>query len=360
MKNNLLRIPQGTESLYLEETFRHRKILRHMEDMCEEWGYLPVQTPVFDFYDNYRSLLDSRLEEQSYKLIDREGDLLMLRSDITLFLARQMGMILSEKELPLRVYYSDSILRYQDHEDISSHEFFQAGCELIGKPGREGDLEVLYMLAELMKSLGLPESRIHVGSTDLFKTISGSLSPEDGELLKKSLQTREEIQIRKALGKVYRKDDAAELCRLLLFIGSAEEFTAELGKWEVLMEGALKPSLDYLKSLCDGWAEVEGLEGFFNIDLSETGDQAYYAGIVFNAYTEGCGTAVASGGRYDGLLDHFGYDGSKPASSVGFSLFLRKLEKLSTIGIARFPGNSGHDEGVTAAEKLKKVREGNI
>ncbi|MDC7242086.1 MAG: ATP phosphoribosyltransferase regulatory subunit, partial [Spirochaetales bacterium] len=94
MKNNLLRIPQGTESLYLEETFRHRKILRHMEDMCEEWGYLPVQTPVFDFYDNYRNLLDSRLEEQSYKLIDREGDLLMLRRDITLFLARQMGMIL--------------------------------------------------------------------------------------------------------------------------------------------------------------------------------------------------------------------------------------------------------------------------
>lgn len=357
MKNNLLRIPQGTESLYLEETFRHRKILRHMEDMSERWGYLPVQTPVFDFYDNYRTLLDSKLEEQSYKLIDREGDLLMLRSDITLFLARQMGMILSEEELPLRVYYSDSILRYQDHEDISSHEFFQAGCELIGKPGKEGDLEILFLLAELMNSLKLPESRIHVGSTEVFKTIAGSLTPEDGILLKKYLQTREEKEIRKTLGRVYKKDDALELSRLLLFIGSAEEFIEKTASWENLMEGALKEALEHLKTICGGWSEVRDFDGLFNIDLSETGDQAYYAGIVFNAYTEGSGTAVASGGRYDGLLDHFGYTGGKPASSVGFSLFLRKLEKLSAIDIANFPG-SKCDESKPASEKLKAARKG--
>ena len=42
-----------------------------MEDLTESWGYLPVQTPVFDYYDNYRPLLDKRLEEQTYKLIDR-------------------------------------------------------------------------------------------------------------------------------------------------------------------------------------------------------------------------------------------------------------------------------------------------
>ncbi|MDC7235790.1 MAG: ATP phosphoribosyltransferase regulatory subunit [Spirochaetales bacterium] len=357
MKNNLLRLPQGTESLYLEETFRHRKILRHMEDMSEDWGYLPVQTPVFDFYDNYRQLLDSKLEEQTYKMIDREGDLMMLRSDITLFLARQMGMILSEEELPLRVHYSDSILRYQDHEDISSHEFFQAGCELIGKPGREGDLEILFLLAELLRSLKLPESRIHVGSTELFKTIAGSLTPEGGTLLKKYLQTREEKEIRKTLGRVYKKEDALELSRLLLFIGSADEFTAKAGDWEKLMEGALKPALDHLRSISSGWKEIDGFDELFNIDLSETGDQAYYAGIVFNAYTEGSGTAVASGGRYDGLLDHFGYTGGKPASSVGFSLFLRKLEKLSAIDIPGFP-ETETDESISAAQKLAAVRKG--
>jgi len=356
MKNNLLRLPQGTESIYLEETFRHRKILRHMEDLTERWGYMPVQTPVFDFYDNYRSLLDSKLEDQTYKLIDREGDLLMLRSDITLFLARQMGMTLREEELPVRVYYSDSILRYQDHEDISSHEFFQTGCELIGKPGLEGDLEILFLLAELLSNFKLPTSRIHIGSTAVFRTIAGALSEEDSQMLNKYLQTREEKEIRKTLGRVYKKEDAAELTELLLFIGNRSEFSKGLNKWKSLIDGVLTESLEHIQAICEGWAGVEGFDELFNVDLSETGNQAYYSGIVFNAYTEGCGTSVASGGRYDGLLDHFGYTGGKPASSIGFSLFLRKLEQLSSMDIPGSKASPRMKETMSALEKLKETR----
>ena len=356
MKNNLLRLPQGTESLYLEETFRHRRILRQMEDLTERWGYLPVQTPVFDFYDNYRNLLDSNLEKQTYKLIDRDGELLMLRSDITLFLARQMGMTLNEDDFPVRVHYADSTLRYKDHEDIASHEFFQTGCELIGKPGLEGDLEILFLLAELLQSAKLPESRIHVGSTPLFRTIAGALDSETAEELSRFLQTREEREIRMTLGRVYRKEDAEALTKLLLFIGSREEFCEKLEQWNSLLDGSLKDSLSYLKQISDGWAAIAGFDDFFNIDLSETGNQPYYSGIVFNAFTEGCGTSIASGGRYDGLLDHFGYTGGKPASSVGFSLFLRKLEKLSTLEISGHEVLGKNDETKSAAEKLAETR----
>jgi len=356
MKNNLLRLPQGTESIYLEETFRHRKILQHMEDLTERWGYMPVQTPVFDFYDNYRTLLDSKLDDQTYKLIDREGDLLMLRSDITLFLARQMGMILREEELPVRVYYSDSILRYQDHEDISSHEFFQTGCELIGKPGLEGDLEILFLLAELLINFKLPTSRIHIGSTGVFKTIANSLSEEDSQLLSKFLQTREEKEIRQTLGRVYKKEDASELTELLLFIGNRKEFTQKVEKWKTLIEGVLREPLEHIRTISDNWAVVEGFDEMFNVDLSETGNQAYYSGIVFNAYTEGCGTSIASGGRYDGLLDHFGYTGGKPASSIGFSLFLRKLEQLSGMKIPGSKASPRMKESMSALEKLRETR----
>ncbi len=356
MKNNLLRLPQGTESIYLEETYRHRKILRHMEDLTERWGYMPVQTPVFDFYDNYRTLLDSKLEDQTYKLIDREGDLLMLRSDITLFLARQMGMTLREEELPVRVYYSDSILRYQDHEDISSHEFFQTGCELIGKPGLEGDLEILFLLAELLSNFRLPASRIHIGSTGVFRSIAGALSEEDSTMLSRFLQTREEREIRKTLGRIYRKEDATELTELLLFIGSRSEFAGKLPLWSSLIDGALREPLDHIRAISDGWSKVEGFDELFHVDLSETGNQAYYSGIVFNAYTEGCGTSVASGGRYDGLLDHFGYTGGRPASSIGFSLFLRKLEQLSSMEIPRSKASSRMEESMPALERLKETR----
>jgi ATP phosphoribosyltransferase regulatory subunit len=110
-KNGLLQIPQGVEGLYLEEAFRHRKITKHIENVFTLWGYLPVETPVFDFFDTYSHLLDKNRAEQTYRLIDREGELLMLRSDITLFLAKQMSLALDEKDLPVRVFYADTILR---------------------------------------------------------------------------------------------------------------------------------------------------------------------------------------------------------------------------------------------------------
>ena len=84
---NLFQIPQGTESLSLKEASTHRRITDALEALFLSWGYFPVQTPVFDFFDIYRPLLKSASLEKVYRLIDREGDLLMLRSDVTLFLA---------------------------------------------------------------------------------------------------------------------------------------------------------------------------------------------------------------------------------------------------------------------------------
>ena len=356
MKKNLLRLPHGTESLYLEDTYRHKKILRHMEDLTESWGYLPVQTPVFDYYDNYRPLLDKKLEEQTYKLIDRDGELMMLRSDITLFLARQMGMTLTEEKMPVRVYYADSILRYQDHEDINRHEYFQTGCELIGCPGKEGDLEMIFLLAEILESFKLPQSRIHIGSTPLFQAVSSPFSKEDGISLNKKLQTREQESIKQILQTVYKKEDAEELTRLLLFIGTGDEFARKLPEWQTLLGGALKEALGYLEQIHKGWESLGIFGDMFRIDLSETGNLPYYSGIVFSAYTDGCGTSLASGGRYDGMLENFGYSGNIPASSIGFSLFLRKMEKLSRLDTGKLEALHGSDEDqLSAAERYRKA-----
>ena len=111
----LLQNPKGAEAFFLEEAYRHRRIIGTVDRLYTSWGYLPVETPVFDFYDIYSKLLSTGNQlETVYRLIDRNGDLLMLRSDVTLFLAKQMGRVLQESDLPVRVSYSDTILRYQD------------------------------------------------------------------------------------------------------------------------------------------------------------------------------------------------------------------------------------------------------
>lgn len=62
-------------------------------------------------------------------------------------------------------------------------------------------------------------------------------------------------------------------------------------------------------------------EQYVSFDLSLLSKYHYYTGIIFKAYTYGVGDVVATGGRYDTLLSHFGKD----APAVGFMIRLDTL-----------------------------------
>ena len=324
IKNGHLQIPQGAEGLYLEEAFRHRKITKHIEKIFTLWGYLPVETPVFDFFDTYSHLLDKNRAEQTYRLIDREGELLMLRSDITLFLAKQMSLALDEQDLPVRVFYADTILRYESHEDISSNEFFQSGCELIGKPGKDGDLEIVLLLLNLFKEINLNEVKIHLGSRSLLNSLCHNFSKSQMNTLNELIDTRSRNKIKQLfLEKGKSEVESHFIMSLLMFIGTVDQFEAFVNENRKKLENEALKEIDYLLDISKTICDLEGTDNI-RIDISEIGGQDYYTGIVFSAYLEGLSTAAASGGRYDSLFDKFGYN----ASSVGFSMLQRKIEPL--------------------------------
>ncbi len=322
----ILQLPPGAESFHLDEAQEHEELLQKLRVLYGSWGYLPVKTPVFDFYDIYRPLLDASAREKIYRLIDREGELLLLRSDVTLFLAKQAGAILSGRGLPLRVWYADTILRHQDAEDISKNEFFQAGAELIGLPGAFADLEALCLLVRSMETAGLRAYRIHLGSRGVFDAVFGGLPEERRMDLLAAVSLRNGGLLRRLLaGMEFPAERTEFLVRFFLYIGDPA------GLAKLRREGAAAGHLPTeaeapAAHLAGLWAELEkiGYSRLFRIDLSETASQPYYTGIVFQAYTDGVDSAFASGGRYDGLLARFGFD----APSVGFSIMLRKIEAI--------------------------------
>lgn len=319
-----LQIPQGTEGLYLEEAFRHRELTRHLEKLFSVWGYLPVQTPVFDFFDIYRPLLDSGTVDKIYRLIDREGDLLMLRSDVTLFLAKQMGLALRQEDIPVRVFYSDVILRHQHSEDISRNEFFQVGAELIGKSGERADLEIIMLLIRSLELMELEGVSLHIGSRELFQASFGRYPEQDRHAALAAVTARDFDSLERlmtAQGEPQQR--VRSVPALYSFIGTPESFPgflAESGKAGLLTSAELR-QLEYLGTIVHGLMSVNAA-GSLRIDLSEVGTQPYYSGIVFQAYMPEMDSAIAAGGRYDGLLGFFGFE----APSVGFSILLRKLE----------------------------------
>lgn len=349
-RRTFLQIPQGTEAIYLEEAYRHRKIVSDLDTLFASWGYFPVHTPVFDFFDNYRALIGESALENTYRLIDREGDLLMLRSDITLFLAKQMGLALSKQDLPVRVYYSDVILRHQNREDISKNEFFQAGVELIGKAGKEADLEVLVLLVRTLEALGLP-AVVHFGSRVLFDELFGELDVDKRRKIASALIVRDQDSMRGMLKK-WPESMVSAVGELFEFIGRANELDRLIKRNKTLGE-LPKPVASELRRLIQLAKTLETVAGgdACRIDLSEIGTQDYYTGIVFQAYVHGQDSAVASGGRYDKLLEFFGF----PAPSIGFSLLLRKIEaSVSRQERFRLP-NTAKASGKSFEEKLKSA-----
>lgn len=320
----LLRLPRGTEGFYLEEALRHRRITSRIEDLFYHWGYLPVQTPVFDFYDVYEPLLGAEHATAVYRMIDRDGDLLMLRSDVTLFLAKQLGTMLTASDLPVRVYYGDTILRYQDPEDISKNEFFQSGIELIGVDGLEGEIEVLSLLARLLESIGAPPYVLHVGSRALLAALLGV--PPDGvpRHLQEAVRMRDPEMLADAAAEFgLSAEGLAVTGDLAQFIGTPAEARGLLDglRRSQSMPAEAVTELERLIDLTEN-LEDTGLGERLRVDASEIGTQPYHTGVAFQVYMDGFDSAVCAGGRYDGLLRSFGFD----ASSVGFSLMQRKLE----------------------------------
>lgn len=319
MKNKrALQLPRGADALAVNEAFFHRKVVGEIEDLLLSWGYLPMETPIVDFFDLYGNLMDERSVDYSYRLIDRDGELLLLRSDITLFMARQIGLHLKHEKLPLRLCYADTILRHEHHGDLSRNEFFQIGAELIGGSGIERDTEIILLLADVLATLGI-DARIHIGSKALFSACFGGLPVEHRNKLKADIVRRDFDR----LGEIAGKRKKRYLSDLFTFIGLPAEFTSFCRDLppELRDKDCPGDELRYLGEICDLLVD-QGHGLMFRVDLSELGSQAYHTGVAFSVYHDGVGSSIASGGRYDSLLRHFGFD----APSVGFSLFLRKIE----------------------------------
>ena len=313
----LLQIPSGSSSLFFKAARKQQQLVTALTQRYDLWGYLPIHTPLLDFARPYQAIIPEQDSNRIYHLIGRDGEILMLRWDITLFLVKQIHRLLPDTKLPLRLSYADSILRHQAALDISHNEFFQTGVELIGSAGPDGDLEVVLLLAESLQTIGV-SAVVHIGSAGLFHAAFGTLPAETQTSLSLAIVERNWRQFAELLQNHPTIDGPSlQTCFATICEAAALpeiEFVAKPLPPAVALEFNTTMSLVQ---------EAQRLypKTIFRLDLSELGSQQYHSGVVFQAYAEGYDSAVAMGGRYDRLLSKMGID--QPA--VGFSIMLSKI-----------------------------------
>jgi ATP phosphoribosyltransferase regulatory subunit len=290
-------VPPGTRDVLPEEMRELRALTLRLSQAFERAGYAEVSTPSIEYEDVLRRG-DSNAAGAGFRLFDESGQILALRSDPTIPIARLVANRYEAVDGPLRFSYFENAYRSVATGSGQPREFLQGGVELIGVEGAEGDAEVIALVASALEEAGLRRHRIGVGDARLFRdrlAAAGIAEEERSELL--NLLWRRDLP-----GLEARVD------RSLVDLVSAR------GGPEVLEGREGTESLQELHALL----EQRGVADRVIFDLGMLRELGYYTGTIFEVYDPAVAFALGGGGRYDDLLGRFGPP--RPACGAGLDV----------------------------------------
>src|SRR5512141_2582413 len=149
------RYPTGVRPLLIEEAARRRRIESRFVSQLERGGFAELVLPIIDYVEPYAAIATAGASRQSYRFIDREGDLVAIRSDFTPMVARALAPAISASDLPLRVFYRGDVIRCEASRLGTNRELFQIGGEIIGDASAAADIAILKIAAELPAAFGV-------------------------------------------------------------------------------------------------------------------------------------------------------------------------------------------------------------
>ena len=174
-------LPKGARIYLPDEAARKRHVEGSLLGIFERWGYREIVTPTFEYLDVLSPGLEPTLLENSYKIVDRTtGRILLLRPDVTAQIARSVAMGMVGEHFPLRLSYRATVFRYEPEHAGRDREIFQVGAELIGADDPSADSEIIMLLIECLRQVGLRSFKISLGHVGFFKglLIRAGLSSE--------------------------------------------------------------------------------------------------------------------------------------------------------------------------------------
>jgi ATP phosphoribosyltransferase regulatory subunit len=279
-------------------------------------GYELVTLPLFEYAAVLERGLGAQGEEQLLRFVEPEtGAVVALRPDMTAQIARLAATRLPDAPDPIRLCYQGSVLRRRRERARRQRQIPQAGVELLGLRGIEGDLEVLGVASGAARAAGLSDFTLDLGHAGIAAALLAGVSPAGAREIVDALSVRDSAElVRRAERQGLRGPALAALAALPdLHGGDAVWQPAE----RALGATPARTCLDELRRLHDAVGSA-GLAPRLLVDLAETRDLGYYTGPVFQLHAVGPGRAIGSGGRYDGLSGRFGR--ARPAAGFAFGL----------------------------------------
>lgn len=354
------RTPPGVMELLPREQIAFQRMLDVIRRNYERFGFLPVETPVFELSDVLLTKSGGETERQVYFVqstgalanaaaeADKGGENgaptglpeMALRFDLTVPLARYVAEHEHDLSFPFRRYQMQRVYRGERAQRGRFREFYQCDIDVIGKDslGIRHDAEVLAVIHAVFSELGIGEFRVQLNNRKLMRGFFEAQGVTDPQ--QQALVLREVDKIDKR-GADYVRDTlagpdfglpAAAVARILDFVAVRSQSHADaLEKIEAVLAGAGDAAGDALRTGAAELREVLDLvkalgvpESAYCLNFSIARGLDYYTGTVYETQLVEHPSigSICSGGRYDDLASH--YTKSR-LPGVGISIGLTRL-----------------------------------
>ncbi len=320
MKQNL-HTPEGVRDLYGEECERKLYLEQKLFSVLTGYGYHPIETPSFEFFDTFGKEVGTTPSKDLYKFFDREGNTLVLRPDITPSIARSAAKYYMDEAMPLRFCYKGNT--FINHHSLRGRmkECTQLGAEFIGDASVDADAEMISMIVDCLQAAGLKEFQISVGHASIFHGLAeaAGFRPDETEELHSLLSNKNFFGVEEFIDSRNLPENLKRCFGILrcMYISAEErkQFLEDAREYTAVYQALLR--LEQLQELL----LLYGIDQYVSFEPGMVSDYQYYSGILLSGYTYGTGEPIVKGGRYDHLLPMFGRD----AAAIGFVVVIDQL-----------------------------------
>jgi histidyl-tRNA synthetase len=360
------RTPPGVLELLPPQQLAFQHMLDTIRRGFERFGFVPVETPVFELTDVLLTKTGGETEKQVYfvqstgalKQAEGAGKLpeLALRFDLTVPLARYVAEHEAELNFPFRRYQIQRVYRGERNQQGRYREFYQCDIDVIGKDALAltYDAEIPAVIYGIFRELAFGPFTIYLNSRKLLRGLLESLEFATDEHLhvlheidRIGKQHPSDIQARLADGPnilagapdpARQHDHVQRLFSLLVEHGRDSRGTLDALRRFERPSPLLAEGIDELHRVYDGTLALGVPEGALQINLAIVRGLDYYTGTIYETLLDEHPKlgSICSGGRYDNLAGHYTRSRLPGVGiSIGATRLFSQLVKMNLIGQTR-------------------------
>jgi histidyl-tRNA synthetase len=321
------------------------RLLEKARQVYRSYGFAPIDTPALEYAEILLGKGGAETDKQLYCFTDNGGRDVALRFDLTVPFARFAAQYIGKLGTPFKRYHMGPVWRGENPQHGRYREFWQCDFDTIGTTSNAADIEVVFVIHDLMRALGLERFTIHVNNRLVLNGLledlglAGKTAPLLIALDKLPKAGREAVRAEMAEISGVTPAQAERLLTLAEMQGTNAEILDRLHR-DFGSNAKAALGINHLRQMLEVTRAAGIAEERVRLDVSIARGLDYYTGTVYETYLNeqlpdgkplDIGS-VCSGGRYDNLAGLYTKQ-SLPGvgASLGLDRLLAAMEELNLL-----------------------------